>query len=217
MIYLLQQKFNGKWGIMLRKTTLEKSIAKEKKRSANAIMGKKITNSIKEVNKQSKKGGMVKLKEPLRTYHQEIYEDMFSFVTTPISDDYLKKCAREWIDVTKNNEEVLLTYEYRVQKEIPETTWSRWIKRSPELQFAQDLVRDIIAIRREKGGLLNKYNTVMVTKVQSHYSDAWKSTEEWRSSLSAKNESSNIQPIQVVLEAYPNSPLVPAKKMVESE
>jgi hypothetical protein len=200
---------------MLRKTTLQKSITKEKKRSANAIMGKKISNSIKEVNKQSKRVGTVTLKEPLKTYQEEIYTNPYTLITTPVSQDYLKRLAREWINMTRDNEDVLFIHEYRVQKEILEITWQRWMNKCPELKEAYTVVKEIIAMRREKGALQNKLNGNIVAKIQCVYSKEWKETEEWRSSLSAKNESSNVQPIQVILESYPSSPLVPVKKTVE--
>lgn len=202
---------------MQRKSTLEKKTKKEKYRSGNAVMDKKISNSIKTVHKLSKKGGTTSLKEPIKTYDEEMYQDMFTFVTTPISAEYLKKCAREWIDVTRDNEDILFIHEYRVHKEIPEKTWERWIDRSPELQNARTLVRDIIAMRREKGAIQNKYNGAVITKVQCVYSKEWKETEEWRASLSAKHEESKVAPIQVILERYPDSPLVPMKKQVDPE
>jgi hypothetical protein len=200
---------------MQRKTSLEKRVRKEKLRTGTAIMDKKISNTIKEVNKQSKKRVLVALKPPLKTYDQECYEDMFTFVTTPISPEYLTKCAIEWVNMTYNNDDILFMNEYRMQKGIPQTTWEDWVNRSSKLKSAQSFVREIIAMRREKGGLLNKYNSAMVMKIQCVYSKEWKETEEWRSSLAAKNDTHQTQPIQVILENYPNSPLVPPKKTEE--
>jgi hypothetical protein len=148
---------------------------------------------------------------PLKTFEEEFYMDMYTFKMCPVPADYKKKCATEWV-VMARDEEVLFLDEYRIKKGIPKTTFDRWIASCVELQEAKEFVRDIIAMRREEGALKNKYNVGMVMRIQHMYCDNWKKSEEWRAALRTKQEGvSNPQRIQVVLEPYPDSPLVPSK------
>ncbi len=198
--------------IMERRTTLQKKQRTEKLRTGSAVVNKKINNSIKLVNKQSKMRTPVETKKPIMPFEQEYYLNMYSWIQIPISLEYVKKCAAEWVEMARDNE-VLLMDEYPVQKGIPTTTWYEWIGRCPELKSAQTQVKEMIAIRRERGAMQNKYNSGMVMRMQHYYKREWKEAEEWRSSLSAKNEAVAQQPIQVILERYPDSPLVPMKKV----
>ncbi len=191
------------------KSTQEKKIAKVKKQSASAVMDQKTSNSITLVNKQV--SSRTNPKKELKTYHQEVYLDMYSFTMQPVSAEYKRKCALEWIEMTRDTE-VLLMSEYFIQKGIPKSTWDEWVKKDPDLKEAQSIVRAMIAVRRERGGLKNQYSSNLVTRMQHRYDPDWKEAEEWRSSLSAKNEGNGNQPIQVILERYPDSPLVPPKK-----
>jgi len=196
---------------MVNKSSLEKKITKIKKQSARAVMNQKTANSITLVNKQTKSG--MDPKEPMKTYHQEYFVDLFSGAKIPVTDEYLKKCATEWLQLVRE-EEVLLMSTYRLRKAIPNQTWDTWIQRCPELQAARDLVRDMIAERRECGGLKNIYSAQWGLKQQHVYDKEWKESEEWRANLASKVANST-QPIQVILENFPSSPLVPIKKQVQ--
>jgi hypothetical protein len=196
---------------MEQKSNLQKKISKIKKQSARAIMNQKISNSIKLVNKTPKIDG--DRKETLKTYHQEYFVDLFSGAKIPVTDEYIKKCATEWLQLVRD-EEILVMSTYRLRKAIPERVWDRWLQRCPELKAARELVRGMIAERRECGGLKFQYSAPLIMKVQHLYDQQWKESEEWRASIAPKSESIT-QPIQVVLERFPDSPLVPVKKQTE--
>lgn len=174
-------------------------------------MNQKTSNSIITVNKATKIGG--EPKETLKSYHQEYFVDLFSGAKIPVTNEYIKKCAAEWVGLVQE-EEILLMSTYRLRKRVPRRVWERWLQRCPELKEAQELVRDMIAERREFGGLKLKYSAPLIMKVQHLYDPEWKESEVWRASLAPKSESIT-QPIQVVLERFPDSPLVPVKKQVE--
>ena len=192
---------------MSQKSSLEKRVSKVKRQSARAVINQKTSNSIIAVNKQTK------IQTPLKSYHEEYYVDLFSGAKKPVSDEYLSKCAAEWLNMVRE-EEVLLMTEYHVRKGIHPATWSNWMERSQELRDARDLVRCMIAIRRERGGLKNQYSAQWGLKQQYVYDPEWKESEEWRAKLAPKTENM-MQPIQVILETFPSSPLVPVKKQRE--
>lgn len=170
-------------------------------------MNQKTSNSIIAVNKAPK------TKIELKTYHEEYFVDLFSGAKIPVTDEYISKCAAEWLQVVRE-EEILLMTEYHVRKGIHPQTWSQWLNRSQELRDARDLVRCMIAIRRERGGLKNQYSAQWGLKQQHVYDKEWKESEEWRATLTPKAEN-GTQPIQVILERFPDSPVVPVKKQIE--
>jgi hypothetical protein len=196
---------------MDRKSPLQKKISKIKKQSARAVMNQKTSNSIIAVNKAPRSD--TKPKETLKSYHQEYFIDLFSGAKIPVTNEYIKKCAAEWLQLVRD-EEILMMSTYRLRKAIPRPTWDKWLERCPELKEARDLVRDMIAERRECGGLKFKYSAPLIMKMQHLYDPEWKESEEWRAKLAPKAEN-NAQPIQVVLERFPDSPLVPVKKQAE--
>lgn len=193
------------------KSNLQKKLSKIKKQSARAVMNQKTSNSIIAVNKEPKVD--VNEEKPIKSYHEEYFVDLFSCAKIPVSDEYIQKCATEWLHMVRD-EEVLRMDSYMARKGIPNKTWERWIERSPELREAREMVRTLIAIRREEGGLKNKYSAQWGLKMQHFYDKDWKEGEEWRAKLVPKDTIST-QPIQVILEKFPDSALVPVKKQTE--
>jgi hypothetical protein len=197
------------------KSPLEKKKFDLKKRSASAIMKQRISNSITFV-KKAPKMDTKNVKNPLGNVERECYLNVNTFTMIPMVDDYFKKLAIEWIDLAKNTE-MLLMNEFHIQKGFSRAGFDKWIARSSELQEAQSIVRSIIGVRRERGGLKNEYNTNLVAKMQHNYDQDWKNSEEWRANLAVKHQISTQQPITVVLEAFPSSSLVPVKKETNDE
>ena len=195
---------------MSSKSPLEKKNFDLKKRSASSIMKHRIADSIIAVNKASRI--RQPLENPLPPSNKECY---FNYNNgggmMPIDAEYFRKLAVEWKQVATDTE-MLVINEYPLSKGFSLTTFGEWISRSDELKEAQTMVRAIIAIRRERGAMKNEYNSRMVEKMQHYYDPAWRESEEWRASLAAKNQMSVQQPITVVLEAFPNSNLVPKKE-----
>lgn len=179
----------------------------KKKRSRKALT---VNNSTKRA-KQSKETTQIK------TYTQEFYQDMYSFQTMPIPEHYFDKLAEEWVDYVKNNDDVLFMGEYHIKKGVAKSTFEEWVQRNPNLQRARAFVREIISMRREKGALTRKYDPTTVFKMQHTYDNAWKEMEEWRASLKEKVENQGSGSITVVMERFPNSPLVPEKRKIEEE
>lgn len=179
----------------------------KKKRARKALT---VNNSTK-IAKQSKSA------TPIKTFTQEYYQDMYTFQTMPIPMHYFDKLAEEWVDYVKNNEDVLFMAEYHVKKGVSKTTFEEWVQRSPNLQAARAFVKEIISMRREKGALLRRYDPATVFKMQHTYDAAWKEMEEWRASLKEKSENQGSGNITVVMERFPNSPLVPHKRKTEEE
>ena len=151
------------------------------------------------------------VKPQIKTMEQEYYRDMFSFAMKPVSQEYLVKLALEWVDTVIANEDILVLEEYAILKGIQYPVMHRWMKRCPELQEAHDHVMDVLSLRREKGALNNKLNTVMVLKSMAMYNMRWKDIEEWRAQLNEKIAGAAGQLI-VEMNKYPDTKEVPRKK-----
>jgi hypothetical protein len=157
-----------------------------------------------------------KQKEPVQIVNNSNEQDRQS---TNVQEDSqkslesLKQWASDWIVSTKENEEILFPNQFRMRRGISIKTWNLWLRESVDLKEAEKEVLEIIAVRRELGAIENKYNAHIIGRSMPIYSKDWKELEEWRSTLNKKNEAAeSTQRIQVILEQYPNSSLVPEKK-----
>ncbi len=169
------------------------------------------------VNTSTKRPEVAKKISTIKTFQQEYYTDMYTFQMKPIPEGYFVRIAEEWIDYVKNTPDVLLMSEYRIEKGISQDTFEDWVRKSPTLKEARDFVRGILALRREKGAIARKYDAGMICKVQHLYDIDWKQSEEWRASMKEKIEGPSGSNITVVMERFPNSPLVPEKRKREQE
>lgn len=142
---------------------------------------KKITNTTTAKKKKSNP-----VRDAVKTFEEEFYRDMFSFKMVPIVNGYLEKIALEWVEVTLKDETILTLDDYYFLKGLQEFSVNRWMKRCIELKEAHDYAKAIIANRREKGAIINKYNSNTILRCMPLYSEKWKDLEEWRATLSAK-------------------------------
>lgn len=179
-------------------------------------MEKKRKKAVK-VNTSIKKDKVTNVAKPIKTMEEEFYRDMWSFQVMPVPPSYMEHLAQEWVHYVKNNPDVLLMSQYHEEKGISVSQWDRWVNKNPTLQEAREFVKRMIATRRELGGLMKKYDTGMICKVQQNYDKSWRESEEWRASLREKVEGSASGNITVVMERFPNSPLVPEKRKIEQE
>ncbi len=183
-------------------------------------MEKKTKTPVKKgvkVNNTTKPNNATKETPKIKTFVQEFYTDIYTFQTMPIPNHYFDKVAEEWVNYVKNNDDVLFMGEYRIKKGVAKTTFEEWTQRSANMQIARAFVKEIIAMRREKGALLRKYDASTVFKMQYKYDADWKEMEEWRASMKERVEGASGSNITVVMERFPNSPLVPEKRKIEQE
>src|ERR1700677_1494254 len=108
-------------------------------------------------------------KPVVMTMEEEYYMNMFTLKMTPISNDYLLKFALEWVDAVEADEEILTLLDFPAKKRVNEGTIHRWMKRCPELQESHDMVKTILASRRELGALNGNLDTGIVRQQQAWY------------------------------------------------
>jgi len=159
---------------------------------------KKANNNNTQVKEAAKKREIV-------PYRVEYFDNLFSNGKIPVSQDYLKKFAQEWIEVAREDEDMLVLAEFLDKKGVGDNIMEDWMKRCPELAEAKERVRRTIAIRREKGAMKKKLDSHSVFRSQHWYDPKDKAGEEWRATLRAKNDNlSGTGNITVVMERFGN-------------
>lgn len=106
--------------------------------------------------------------------------------------------------------------EFLGEKSIPWASFQRWNTMFPDLQAAYDHVKMILAGRREKGALKGELNAGMVVYSQRAYSPVWQQLAEDHAAKKNDEKGNGTSNITVVLDAIPNSPLVPEKNGLPS-
>lgn len=141
---------------------------------------------------------------PVKTYHQEYHVDLFSWGKMPVTDEYLRKFAAEWVDRAQQDEDMLLLWEFATLKRVLPDKIEDWAKRCPELKQAREMVRKIVGERREKGALKKKLDAYSVFRNQHYYDAMDKASEEWRTELKSKQAQSGAStgPITVVMPKF---------------
>jgi len=138
------------------------------------------------------------------------YTDLFTFKKVPISEAYIDRLATELLDWALNNDDALKMSQFYLGKGISYHSFSRWLKRSKNLEEAHNSALKLLGNRREIGAIKKKYDTSMIATMMPKYDEDWKEVIEWRSKLK-EQEASNETKI-VVIEKAPNSNIVPEKK-----
>lgn len=139
------------------------------------------------------------------------YMDMFSFRKCPVSEAFLDHLATELVDWAKNDDKAIKVTQFLGLKGIHSKTFDRWRDRHPKMQDAYEYALMVIGDRRESGAIYKKFDASIVSFTMPHYDKDWVKQHEWRAKLKETEQQSNETRI-VVLEKYPDSPMVPKKK-----
>jgi hypothetical protein len=119
--------------------------------------------------------------------------DIFFFKRVPVSDDYLRKLAFELVSWVLKDDKALKITQFRTSRHICRKTWDTWVKRSPELQDANDFALEVIGDRREIGGLEKRFDSSIVAYTMPHYDPVWKELVAWKASLQDKERNQQAQ------------------------
>jgi len=171
--------------------------------------------TVKKLNTNTEpKGKPKKEMPPIVTYYQEYHLDLFSMGKMPVTVEYLRKFATEWVERAEMDEDMVTLWDFPTKKRVtPDRVWD-WMKRCPELSAAKEIVTSIVGDRREKGAIKKKYDASSVFRNQHHYCAMDKASEEWRSDLKSKQAQSGAAtgPITVVMEKFTTENVSKLKK-----
>jgi hypothetical protein len=124
------------------------------------------------------------------------------------------RLGKEVIAWARNNPDAIKIGQFLEEKGIGRRSWNRWCENYPDLQEAYEHAKMIIGNRREFGALTRKYDSGYVSKTQITYCEDYKEALRETAAITNK-ELLNSGNRVVVIERYPDSPLVPHKKEQE--
>lgn len=160
---------------------------------------------------------MAKARKPIianangTTIRVDGYFDLQSCKMKPISQNFIDLLVERLITWADTTEDALVFEEFFMLTKINSSDYYGWLPKHENLKMAHDYAKQVIGIRREKGGLKRKLDPGMIASSMPMYSKSWKELAEWRAKLKeeSQNQGNNIT---VVLEKIPDSKLVPEKK-----
>ncbi len=130
--------------------------------------------------------------------------------TTKVAEAYAKELTN-WADT---DESALKIAQFLQKKGINKRTWYRWCQKYEILADANDFALMALGNRREVGLLTRKYDSQSTMLSMLHYDSDWKDMFAMKAKLMAQEGLTGGQKV-VVIEKYPDSPLVPVKRVEE--
>lgn len=145
----------------------------------------------------------------------EDYLDGYSFRMKPVNERFLRDLAKELVDWAEKDDDALTLEEFYTRKRIPSRTFEGWY-RFDWFKQAKDLALSFIGIRREKATLKRKLDAGTNNYMMPYYSSEWKKIVEWRQQLRNESQNNGTGSVNVYLEKFESSDLVPERKATSS-
>lgn len=148
----------------------------------------------------------------------DLYRDLFTFREQPIMKASIDRLMEEALKEAVDNPNMLTVTQYFRKKGVAESTLRSWRKKYPDVHERYQELKSAVADNREVGGLTNKLNPAMVTYSMPLYSKQWQALMERKAELKKQAKEENQQGLKViVMEKFPESPLVPSKVPREND
>jgi len=148
----------------------------------------------------------------------EIYKDLYTAKQHPVTPAFFERLAIEFTNWAKDNEKAITIQQFPLDKGIPWKTWTRWVKKRPELRAVYDDVKHIIASKRERlmlfGNIKEKSNMYMMHR----YSEEWDNSDKRWSALKEKEDNRDKPTnITVVMDDFTKPKKDVAKRTADCE
>ncbi len=143
----------------------------------------------------------------------EDYLCVFSFKRKPVSLASKQELAKQlmmWV----NTPESFKISQFYLSKGISHATWQDWIRSCPELKAANEYAKETLGNKRELQATLKDgiYDPAMIKPTLGHYCPIWREEQEMIANLKSESEGKGNGTINVIMQKYPESDLVPLKK-----
>ena len=132
--------------------------------------------------KKTIKRAPVKKRDPLAW--ALIYKDVFDS-DEQASIPFLKQLALDLMEWASSKHDDCTIVDFIGPRKIGRRKYEKWVAKHDFLNDAHDYALMMLGAKRERKGLENDWNTVIVTKSLHMYNPEWQRSEEWRSSLKA--------------------------------
>lgn len=124
----------------------------------------------------------------------------------------IERLAKELIDWMRANPEAIKINQFLEERGILYRSWARWCKKYEVLSDARDHAKMILGNRREHGVMTRKYEPTSTNFMMLNYDPEWVDTMQLKTNLTNKDADTGGGQQIVVIEKYPDSPLVPVKR-----
>ena len=124
----------------------------------------------------------------------------------------MKEALATWLD---ENPEVKSISEFYYAQGISMKTYYRLLKKDEELQELHDMTLHRLGEKLWGRAVDNRANWNAVKYMLHNYAPIFKEAREYEAQLARKDEAVNNAPQIVVIDRFPDSPLVPVKKEKE--
>lgn len=151
-------------------------------------------------------------KEPTKLIDR--YPDLFFLREQPMPEVIIKRLVAEMIEFS-DRPTTLRASQFWNDKKINSGYYWQWKEKFPELKQAYEYMLARIAERRDLGAMTREFDGNYIKDSQPMYDPEYKALLEWKAHLAKKEEGAGQGNITVVLEQFPESRLVPKKKVDE--
>jgi len=129
----------------------------------------------------------VKSKKETKSYDWGDYFCNISFKMKPINEASREKFSLDWVEKARKDPAYINIWEFPViDVGISKQTVFEWMAKDKNVDNAHKYVRNICAIRRDKGAATRDLDGSYIAKTMPIYCDDYKALEEWRANLSEK-------------------------------
>ncbi len=135
-----------------------------------------------------------------------------SWRIVPLTEAGAERLAEDLFNWCLTNEEALCFDEYLVHKRLSSCTYYKWVDKFPKLKEVHVWTMKVLGARREKGGLLNKLNPLLVKFTMPYYSPEIKELVQFYADIK-KPEDDILAASKIIVNMHkvPESNLVPVK------
>ncbi len=146
-----------------------------------------------------------------RTKYYPDSEKYFFLRKRPISDVIIDDYAKNYIEWATNEEDALRAQDFPLLIGMYPKSFRNLMDRHEGLRRAHEVVKSIIASRREKGAINKKYDTSMIKHSMPLYDHDWKKLCEWYGNIKVKEDEAKKRDITVLMAPMPATDAVPEK------
>jgi hypothetical protein len=171
-------------------------------------------NSKKQLKKATPHRNTAKPKEP-KVVQLDEWLNFNTYEKGILTTLSIERLARELVEWARTNPEAIKINQFLEERGIHIRSWNRWCTKYEVLRDARDHAKMILGNRREHGVMTRKYEPTSTNFMMLNYDDDWVDTMKLKTGLTNKDGDSGGGPQIVVIEKYPDSPMVPTRVIDE--
>ena len=165
-------------------------------------------------NKKTPNAIVEQKKKPKVVYYDE-WTNFNTYERSVLTNLSIERLAKELVAWLRKNPDAIKVSQFLEEKGIHQQSWTRWCNNYPVLGEANEHAKMIIGNRRELGAMTRKYDPGFTAVTMYHYCNDWVNASRLKASIANREGGLDNGQKIVVIERYPDSPLVPVKKKEE--